>query len=82
MKRILYFHAPSCAPCDALKPMISQLQQEMSIVSIDTDISYNSAETWKIKHIPTILILQDSVEQGRLVGSAINASEIRRLYKQ
>jgi hypothetical protein len=62
--------------------MIAQLQQEMSIVLIDTDISYNSAETWKIKNIPTVLILQDSVEQGRLVGSAINASEIRRLYKQ
>lgn len=82
MKQVLYFHAPSCAPCAALKPTIAQLQSEMTIVSIDTDISYQSAQTWNIKHIPTVLILQDSVEQSRLVGASINASEIRRLYKQ
>ena len=82
MKRVLYFHAPSCAPCAALKPMMQQLQSEMSIVFIDTDVSYQSAQTWNIRNIPTVLIVSNSAEQGRLVGSAISASEIRRLYKQ
>jgi thioredoxin-like negative regulator of GroEL len=62
--------------------MMQQLQSEMSIVFIDTDVSYQSAQTWNIRNIPTVLIVSNSAEQGRLVGSAISASEIRRLYKQ
>jgi thioredoxin-like negative regulator of GroEL len=82
MKQVLYFHAPSCAPCAALKPMMQRLQGEMTIVSIDTDVSYQSAQTWNIRNVPTVLIVSNSREQGRLVGSAISESEIRRLYKQ
>ena len=82
MKQVLYFHAPSCAPCAALKPMIAQLQTEMTIISIDTDVSYQSAQTWNIRNIPAILVISNSREQGRLVGSSITADAIRRLYKQ
>ena len=82
MKQVLYFHAPSCAPCAALKPMISQLQTEMTIISIDTDVSYQRAQTWNIRNVPTILVISNAMEQGRLVGSSITADAIRRLYKQ
>ena len=62
--------------------MMQRLQGEMTIVSIDTDVSYQSAQTWNIRNVPTVLIVSNSREQGRLVGSAISESEIRRLYKQ
>jgi len=82
MKQVLYFHAPSCAPCVALKPMIAQLQSEMTIISIDTDVSYQRAQTWNIRSVPTILVIRNAMEIGRLVGSSITADAIRKLYKQ
>tara|TARA_R110000868_G_scaffold3560_1_gene22487 strand:+ start:1050 stop:1298 length:249 start_codon:yes stop_codon:yes gene_type:complete len=82
MKQVLYFHAPNCAPCAALKPMISQLQNEMTIISIDTAVSYQRAVAWNIRSVPTILVISNEMEQGRLVGSSITTDAIRRLYKQ
>jgi len=82
MKQLLYFHAPSCAPCAALKPMIAQLQMEMTIISIDTDVSYQRAKTWNIQNVPTILLISNAMELGRLVGGSITADAIRKLYKQ
>lgn len=82
MKQLLYFHAPSCAPCAALKPMIAQLQTEMTIISIDTDVSYQRAKTWNIQNVPTILLISNAMELGRLVGGSITTDAIRKLYKQ
>jgi thioredoxin-like negative regulator of GroEL len=62
--------------------MIAQLQSEMTIISIDTDVSYQRAQTWNIRSVPTILVIRNAMEIGRLVGSSITADAIRKLYKQ
>jgi alkyl hydroperoxide reductase subunit AhpF len=62
--------------------MISQLQNEMTIISIDTAVSYQRAVAWNIRSVPTILVISNETEQGRLVGSSITTDAIRRLYKQ
>jgi thioredoxin-like negative regulator of GroEL len=81
MKQILYFSAPWCGPCRQFKPVMQELQSEMSITFIDVDASPQSAAAWNVRSVPTTLFIENGIEKGRLVG-AKSKDEIRALYNR
>ena len=82
MKQVLYFSAEWCGPCKMIKPQMQQLQSEMSITFIDADANPETCKTWGVRSIPTVLIIKNSIEQGRLVGTAITKESVTNLYKR
>ena len=81
MKQVLYFSSPWCSPCRTFKPVMESLQSEMSITFIDVDASPQTAATWNVRSVPTILVIENGIEKGRLVG-ARPKEEVRALYNR
>ena len=81
MKQILYFSAGYCQPCKQFKPVMQELQSEMSITFIDVDASPQTAQTWNVRSVPTTLFIKNGMEVGRLVG-AKSKEEIIALYNR
>lgn len=82
MRQVLYFSADWCEPCQRLKPQIAQLRSQMTIVDINIDISYQSAQTWNVRSVPAIIVIENAREIGRLVGSAITPQSVINLYNK
>jgi thioredoxin-like negative regulator of GroEL len=82
MKQVLYFSAPWCQPCVAIKPMMQNLQSQMPIVFIDVDASAETAKTWNVRNIPTVLVIQNGQQTGRLTGNAITKEAVINLYNR
>jgi len=85
---ILYFSAPTCNVCHALKPKLLEALNEnftsFEIVSIDVSTDADIAAEFSVFAIPTVLVFLDSREFLRKsrhmsVGEVI--SEIKRPYE-
>lgn len=81
MKQLLYFSKPSCGPCQSFKPTIEKLKAEFPITIINTDTSIQTAQQYNIRSVPTLLLIKNGVEVGRLVGVKTEA-EVRALYNR
>ena len=82
MKQVLYFSAPWCGPCKMLKPRLEPLRSQMRIVDINVDSSPETAQQWRVRNVPTIIITNGTDEVGRLVGSAITPEAITNLFNR
>lgn len=81
MKQVLYFSAGYCQPCKTFRPIVESLQSEMPITFIDVEASPQTASTWNVRSVPTILVIEKGMEKGRLVGVKTK-EEIRSLYNR
>ena len=82
MKQVLYFTAEWCGPCKMIKPMVQRLQSQMSITFIDADQSPETCKTWNVRNVPTLLVIKNSMEVGRLVGTSITRDAVINLYNK
>jgi thioredoxin 1 len=57
MKRVLYFTAAWCGPCQMMAPMIAELSAQFNIEKIDVDNDPNMSAQYSIRSIPTFIIL-------------------------
>jgi thioredoxin 1 len=82
MKQVLYFTADWCQPCQSIKPMMHDLQSQMSITVINVDASAETAKTWNVRNIPTVLVIQNGMQLGRLTGTSITREAVINLYNR
>ena len=82
MKQVLYFSAPWCGPCRMIKPMMQQLQSQMSITFIDADASAETCKTWNVRSIPTVIVIKNGVEIARQVGTSITKDAVINMYNK
>ena len=70
MRQVLYFSAGWCSACKGVTPIIEQLVSTKSIPvnKIDTDYDVSYVEEYKIKSIPTIIVLENGNEIKRYTG--------------
>ncbi len=71
MQSILKFGAQWCAPCHKLDPILSQLHQDLpnlAITTIDVDDQPDLARQYKVRTLPTLVLLKNQIEVDRLVG--------------
>jgi thioredoxin-like negative regulator of GroEL len=54
----------------------------MRIVDIDIDSSPATAQEWRVRNIPTIVVTNGTTEIGRLVGNAITPEAITNLFNR
>tara|TARA_B100000287_G_scaffold299087_1_gene282312 strand:- start:6384 stop:6668 length:285 start_codon:yes stop_codon:yes gene_type:complete len=67
--RIIYFSAEWCGPCKSFKPIIEKLEKAgYPIYFQDIDNDPILAESYQIRSVPTIKILQNDKVQETLVG--------------
>jgi thioredoxin-like negative regulator of GroEL len=54
----------------------------MSITFVDADASPDTCSTWNVRNVPTLLIIKNGMELGRLVGNAITKDAVINLYNK
>jgi thioredoxin 1 len=68
MKKILYFSAPWCGPCQQFAPIMEQIGQTVPVEKINVDEQSDLAATYGVRNVPTILILKDGQVAQKFVG--------------
>lgn len=71
MKTIYYFTADWCQPCKKTKPIVAEIQRDVSDVKfqiIDVDDNDDLVKTFEIRSVPTFILLEDGVEKNRIIG--------------
>jgi thioredoxin 1 len=70
---LLDFGAERCMPCRALVPVLAALAEEyrgrVRIAAVDCDREPALAERYLVRSMPTLVVLRDGREVGRVVGS-------------
>jgi len=71
MKTILYFSAPWCVPCHQMKPAFTALMEEINqkYELIDVAENHAAATKYKVRGVPTIIVLEDGEITARATGS-------------
>jgi thioredoxin 1 len=73
MLEILYFSAPWCGPCKALKPIIDKIKSELDsnkvlIKRINVDDEAKLSIEHEISSVPTFIFIKDKKIVGRFTG--------------
>lgn len=73
MITLIDFYAEWCGPCKVMKPIFSELEEEMSsqveFKKVDVDADGNEASKYGVVSIPTFVILKNGVEVSRRTGA-------------
>ena len=69
MKKLEYYSAKWCGPCQALKPIIKELKEDgLNIEIIDIDETPDRAVKNSVMSVPTIIIYKDGEIFERIIG--------------
>ena len=79
MKQILYFTASWCGPCRTLGPIMESLNGQINYRKLDVDNEQDLAVKYKIRSVPTLVLVENGVEKNRMVGVQ-QSPEILKFY--
>ena len=70
MKQLWYFSADWCGPCKQFGPVMDELaKQGMSIKRLNVDYTPDAASIYKVKSVPTVILVEDEQEKARFTGT-------------
>lgn len=81
---VVKFWATWCQPCKVMEPTILKLEVEfpnISFLSVDVDQVPILAKSFKIKTVPTLLIIKNDIEVNRVEGLSL-ITPLRSLLKK
>lgn len=81
--KLLKFWAPWCAPCVAMKPTVEVATNEVDVelVDINVDEDTDSAREYKVRSIPTLILVKEGEIVDRLIGS-VSLDRVRAFLSQ
>lgn len=82
--KLIIFGANWCGPCKLFAPVVQEVAAEnpdLKICANDVDISTSASRKFEIMSVPTIVVMNDGVEQARLVG-AQNKERLLEIIRQ
>lgn len=65
------FWAPWCAPCKIIAPTLNEIADNetgFTVAKVNVDHNQQLAQQYKVRNIPTLLVLKDGKEAARIVG--------------
>lgn len=68
MMKLLKFETEWCGPCKALDKELDKLREEVELVRVNIEEDHGVARLHNIRAVPTLVLLKDDVEVGRLSG--------------
>jgi thioredoxin 1 len=67
------FWAPWCGPCRMVAPIVEEIAQEragqLKVVKMNTDENQNTAVTYNIMSIPTLMLFRDGQPAKTVIGA-------------
>lgn len=80
---VVKFWAAWCGPCKKISPLLDKLEPEfptIKFLSVDIDRVPSLAQKYKIKMLPTIVILKNGREVNRANGLVLT-EPLRKIFK-
>jgi len=77
------FSAEWCGPCKRMEPTVEKLESEFrdaSFFAVDVDDVPAIAQKYKIRTLPTFLVLKDGQEVNRVVGVSL-IEPLRKIFR-
>lgn len=68
MKKVLYFTAPWCKGCIAMKSTIDSFSAQYPVEKVNVDMLPDYAKRYRVYNIPTFVFLKDGQEVTRTSG--------------
>ncbi|QGY48010.1 thioredoxin [Maribellus comscasis] len=65
------FWAPWCGPCKIIAPVLNDIadsEDNVTVAKVNVDQQQPLAKKFKVRNIPTLVVLKDGVEMHRFVG--------------
>jgi thioredoxin 2 len=82
---LLDLWAAWCGPCRMIAPVIEQIATELSgkalIGKLDVDANPQTASSFGVQSIPTLLIIKDGREVDRLIGAQSKQAILQRIQR-
>ena len=69
MKKIFYFTAPWCQPCQALGPTMDKVAGQMPVEKINIDYEMDRARSANVGSVPTVILVENGQEVRRFTGA-------------
>jgi thioredoxin 1 len=66
------FWAPWCGPCRVVHPILEEMlaeRDDLRILSLNVDENQQTAATYEVLSIPTLILFRDGAETKRIVGA-------------
>jgi thioredoxin 1 len=66
------FWAPWCGPCRVVHPILEEMmgeREDLRIVSLNVDENQQTAATFDVLSIPTLILFKDGQEAKRVIGA-------------
>ena len=67
------FWAPWCGPCRQVAPVVEEIAKEQSgalkVVKLNTDENQQTAISYNVLSIPTLIVFKNGAEAKRVIGS-------------
>ena len=68
MKKVYKFSASWCGPCKMLAKTLSTIESPLPIEEVDIDANPTLTQQFKVRGVPTLVIVDDDMEVKRKVG--------------
>jgi thioredoxin 1 len=81
---IIKFWSTWCGPCKSYAPVISKLDEEfenITFFSVDVDQVPELAQRFKIKSLPSLILIKDGEEVDRIIG-ATQITPLRTKFRE
>ena len=70
MKTVFYFTAEWCGPCKTTRPIVEEMKKEgFEFQRIDADYEQLLVKQFKVKSVPTFILLEDGKEINLITGA-------------
>ena len=69
MKKIFYFTAPWCQPCQVLGPIMDKVASQMPVEKINIDYEMDRARSANVGSVPTVILVENGQEVRRFTGA-------------
>ena len=69
MKKLFYFTAPWCQPCQVLGPIMDQVSGNIPVEKINIDYEIDRARAVNVSSVPTVILVENGQEVRRFVGA-------------
>lgn len=80
---VVDFYADWCGPCKMMSPVVEEIAVEMAgavkVGKLNVDDSPETARSYSVMNIPTILFIKDGVAVDRVVGAVPKASLMEKI---
>ena len=68
MKKIIYYTAGWCQPCQTLGPIMDEISKDIYVEKVNIDYEIDRARAVNVSSIPTVILVENEQEVRRFVG--------------